>query len=204
MVSEKLQLFDINYQQLKLHLQENILKLEPMRRSPAVSGWSIQSADGTYQDGWQTSFLPYNGPGNQNPSWNPETEEQKNIQTMQDYFRRTDICQGPFVDILNAIENLGFHPRRARIIKLAAGSEGQWHQDGSKHHYQVRLHIPIITNPACLFENDEGSENFACDGFVYLVHINRRHRVVNKSSEDRYHLVMNIWDTEHRSKLHRY
>jgi hypothetical protein len=79
---------------------------------------------------------------------------------------------------------------RSRLMGLAAGAEVPSHID--THYYwrtHLRLHIPVITNPAVLFTcggetvHMEAGECWAFDSF-------RRHRVENKGTEQRIHLVL--------------
>jgi hypothetical protein len=79
---------------------------------------------------------------------------------------------------------------RSRLMGLAAGSEVPSHID--THYYwrtHFRLHIPVITNPGVGFTcgdetvHMEAGECWAFDSF-------RRHRVENKGSEQRIHLVL--------------
>jgi hypothetical protein len=79
---------------------------------------------------------------------------------------------------------------RSRLMGLAAGAEVPSHID--THYYwrtHLRLHIPVITNPAVLFTcggetvHMEAGECWAFDSF-------RRHRVENKGAEQRIHLVL--------------
>jgi hypothetical protein len=79
---------------------------------------------------------------------------------------------------------------RSRLMGLAAGGDVPSHID--THYYwrtHLRLHIPVITNPAVLFTcgdetvHMEAGECWAFDSF-------RRHRVENKGVEQRIHLVL--------------
>lgn len=79
---------------------------------------------------------------------------------------------------------------RSRLMGLAGGADVPSHID--THYYwrtHLRLHIPVVTNPGVLFTcGDEtihmkAGECWAFDSF-------RRHKVENKSSEQRIHLVL--------------
>ena len=79
---------------------------------------------------------------------------------------------------------------RSRLMGLAAGADVPAHID--THYYwrtHLRLHIPVITNPAVLFTcgdetvHMEAGECWAFDSF-------RRHKVENKGAEQRIHLVL--------------
>ena len=79
---------------------------------------------------------------------------------------------------------------RSRLMKLDAGAEVSLHVDFNYHWFsRVRIHIPVITNPAVIFHC--GSEQLHMRaGECWIFDSWRRHRVVNPSSEDRVHLVI--------------
>jgi hypothetical protein len=79
---------------------------------------------------------------------------------------------------------------RSRIMKLAAGSEVSQHVDFNYHWYaRVRIHVPIITNPDVTFYCANEHINMRA-GECWIFNNWRRHKVVNSSSEDRIHLVI--------------
>lgn len=164
----------------------------------------MQSQDGDFLKGLEAGFLPNNGPGNRGPEWKPRTPDEAGLLTMQDFDKPTSICTGYIREIMNRIEDLGMNPRRARILRLAPHVESTWHVDGQPHVYSVRLHIPIVTNRGCFFNYQDESFHMAADGNAYLVKVNRPHMIHNKSSEDRFHLVVNIWDRLGKTRFHRY
>lgn len=174
------------------------------QRRPHYGGWTLQSTNGSYQDGWGMELVPFNGPHNLSPSWTPLSEDEKSLKDAQSFSQLSDACTETFKKVIQKLENLGLHPRRTRIIYLAPGSTLQWHQDGLPEHYQVRLHVPLITNPDCYFETEVGRYHMPADGNSYLVHINRFHRAKNDGMTGRYHLVSYVWDTQHASQHHRY
>lgn len=194
----------IDTARLRAQFEAQVLPLEPVVRSPAFAGWSVQSLDGTYQSGLETGFLPNNGPGNRGPTWRPRTAEEETLPTMQDFARETSICTGYVREILQQLDELGLHPRRTRFLRVAPRSESSWHVDGQPDVYSVRLHIPVITNRNCFFCYEDESFHMAADGNAYLVKVNRRHAVRNASDEFRYHLVANIWDRRGFTRFHRY
>ena len=79
---------------------------------------------------------------------------------------------------------------RSRLMKLDAGAEVSLHVDFNYHWFsRVRIHIPIITNPAVSFHC--GPERLQMGaGECWIFDSWRRHRVVNASAEDRIHLVI--------------
>lgn len=133
-------------------------------------------------------------------------------------------------NIIEHLEFLGFNPRRMRLSKLIAGRMLKPHNDlglGIKK-YAVRFHIPCITNEDnhwIIFnerlntkdfkspEKDElktwikqNEDKIVCRfhleaGKAYLIKTNNLHTVTNCSTEDRYHINCNIWDTKNLSKF---
>lgn len=188
------------FDELRPHLE----KLPPFHRSPAFGGWALQSTNGSYQDGWTMDFCPFNGPANRGPSWHPRDPEEAKIPPIQDYVQPTEIQTPLLAALFTKLNQLGLNPRRARIIRLMPNSRTVWHQDGSPRIYQARLHIPLVTNPGCFFETDQGAQHMPADGSLYFVHINRFHRAVNNGDSIRYHFVCHIWDTRGITHHHRY
>lgn len=79
---------------------------------------------------------------------------------------------------------------RSRLMGLAAGAEVPAHID--THYYwrtHLRLHIPVITNPGVLFTCDNETVHMAA-GECWAFDSFRMHRVENKGSEQRVHLVL--------------
>lgn len=196
--------FKYDNQKLWDSLWPLLQKNEPARRSKAVSGWALQSTNGSHLDGWDLNFCPLNGPRNKGPSWSATSENEKNMKAMQDYRLPTKINSSSLDELIQQLEALNLNPRKARIINLAKNSEGQWHQDGSSRFYQVRLHIPLVTNRNCFFEFEAEREHMVADGHFYFVHVNRKHRVVNYGDTDRYHFVCNVWDQSKVTQFHQY
>ena len=81
---------------------------------------------------------------------------------------------------------------RSRLMKLAAGCEVHNHVDFNYHWYtRVRIHIPLITNPAVLFYCGEEKLHMAA-GECWIFDNWRRHNVINGSERDRIHLVIDL------------
>ncbi|MEX2495022.1 MAG: aspartyl/asparaginyl beta-hydroxylase domain-containing protein [Woeseia sp.] len=79
---------------------------------------------------------------------------------------------------------------RSRLMKLAAGAEVVAHVDFNYHWYtRVRIHVPVITNPAVQFHCGKDSLHMQA-GECWIFNSWRRHRVVNDSEQDRVHLVI--------------
>lgn len=194
----------VDVEKLLHHFEKHILPIPPISRSAAIAGWSLQSLDGSYQSGMELGFLPNNGPENQGPKWTPRNEAEAELATMQDFKVPSVLCAGPFLELLQKVEAMGLHPRRARILRLAAGTQSTRHVDGQPQVYSLRLHVPIITNRLCHFCFEDESFHMAADGNAYLVVVNRLHKIQNRSSEHRYHVVMNVWDRNHVTRFHPY
>jgi quercetin dioxygenase-like cupin family protein len=78
---------------------------------------------------------------------------------------------------------------RSRLMRLAAGAEVPQHADINYHwHTRVRIHIPVVTNPAVEFWCEEEKVHMAA-GEVWIFDNWRQHRVLNGGSEDRIHVV---------------
>ena len=89
---------------------------------------------------------------------------------------------------------------RSRLMKLDARSELNLHVDFNYHWFsRVRIHIPLITNPAVMFHCGPEKLHMRA-GDCWIFDSWRRHRVVNPSAEDRVHLVIDtcgssrFWD----------
>lgn len=79
---------------------------------------------------------------------------------------------------------------RSRLMRLAAGTEVEAHVDFNYHWYtRLRIHIPVITNPGVIFHCADQSVHMKA-GECWIFDSWRRHRVMNDSTEDRVHLVI--------------
>ncbi len=79
----------------------------------------------------------------------------------------------------------------ARLLKLAAGSAIREHRDYFLGYEDgvVRVHIPVETNPNVEFFHN-GQRVEMQKGEAWYLNFNLMHSVVNKSTEDRVHLVV--------------
>lgn len=79
---------------------------------------------------------------------------------------------------------------RSRLMKLDASAEVPLHSDINYHWYKrVRIHIPIITDPEVSFYCGDKKVHMA-EGECWIFDTWKEHRVVNNSSKDRVHLVI--------------
>jgi hypothetical protein len=139
--------------------------------------WSVLSSNGTVEDGCEQ--------GEQN---------------CRLYDRPTEICTGYLETVIKKIKDLGLSPCRARITNLKPKSKTIWHKDISSGHYKVRLHIPIQTHELCKFSYGDFSFHMPTDGAAYLVRVDQNHEAYNDSNIDRYHLIMDVFDTKKITK----
>ena len=78
---------------------------------------------------------------------------------------------------------------RSRLMRLAPGVGVPEHADINHHwHTRVRLHIPVVTQPAVRFHCDGRAVHMA-SGEAWIFDNWRRHRVENQATADRIHLV---------------
>lgn len=200
MIAERTHLtFDVL--RLRAELDRLRARLPPIMRG-SFGGWSMTSSSGRYQDGWERSafFALVDG------VWQLDRARVRAAVkgSVADHAVPTDACTGYFADVLWTIAAAGLNPRRARLTVLTANGASHRHQDYPDNLYAVRLHIPIITNATCHFVCEEGSAHLPADGSAYLLRVNRVHQIFNRGREDRFHLMMDVWDTRGVSKLHRY
>ena len=81
---------------------------------------------------------------------------------------------------------------RSRLMKLDAGAEVSLHVDFNYHWFsRVRVHIPIITNGSVIFHCGPEQLHMRA-GECWIFDSWRRHRVVNPSTQDRIHLVIDM------------
>ncbi len=90
---------------------------------------------------------------------------------------------------------------RSRLMKLDAGAEVGLHVDFNYHWFsRVRIHIPILTNPQVIFCCGEAKLHMGA-GECWIFDSWRRHRVINNSTEDRVHLVIDLCGSSRFWKL---
>ncbi|MFM9927686.1 aspartyl/asparaginyl beta-hydroxylase domain-containing protein [Variovorax sp. H27-G14] len=140
-------------------------------------GWAVTSRDGTLDDGVRRILAGSPNVRGVNP---------------------TGACSGSLAQAMDALNDSGLRPYRARIMQLESeGAEMPLHTDANKETW--RLHIPIVTNPHCFFEWQRAdgsieSVHLPADGSAWLVRVDVRHRAVNRSNQasHRVHLLMGL------------
>ena len=78
-----------------------------------------------------------------------------------------------------------------RLLRLRAGSSIREHRDYRLGYEdgEVRLHIPVVTNPDVAFFV-QGERAWMAEGECWYLNVNLPHRVDNQSKTDRIHLVI--------------
>ena len=108
----------------------------------------------------------------------------------------TPACKGYIAEVLNDLDQLGFMPRRARVTCLQAHSKSLVHKDAATTNYMARIHIPLFTNKKCIHICNGYNLHMPADGSVYILWVNQWHQIRNDSDEDRYHIIMDAYDTK--------
>lgn len=80
---------------------------------------------------------------------------------------------------------------RVRILKLDPRKTLSFHRDP-----EVRLHIPIVTNPGALMIVDNFATHMPANGSVYYMNTEKYHLALNGGESSRVHLVATILDVK--------
>ena len=103
---------------------------------------------------------------------------------------------GPYVDkaVMSAVEKIGeASVKQAMLTRLKARTVIPRHRDrGSLTAKTLRIHVPVITNPFCIFSVGEESLNLKAGQIWIIDNTNRYHSVENKGDEDRVHLIIDV------------
>jgi hypothetical protein len=83
---------------------------------------------------------------------------------------------------------------KAMLARLQAGQHIDLHSDGAGSNWRThKIHVPLITNPGALYLCGEQGFHLA-EGRAWEVNNIRPHGGVNKGSEDRVHLIFEVFD----------
>jgi hypothetical protein len=99
---------------------------------------------------------------------------------------------------------MGFHPTRVRVTCLKAHSKSLVHKDADTKEYMARIHIPLWTNKKCVHICEGKNLHMPADGGVWILWTNLWHQIRNDSDEDRYHIIMDAYDTKKITKNFKY
>jgi hypothetical protein len=151
-------------------------------------GWSVQSNTGKISDGWQAGGTPGLS----------KEEIAKIFATGFKFQTPTDLYQGAMEKLIQDLNAKQFNAKRTRFADLEPRASCGWHVDGARETKRYgfwRGHIAIKTNPNALFQFQSRDEktvvsyNIPADGYLYLANINEMHRIENKGSESRIHIL---------------
>jgi hypothetical protein len=217
MFFEKLDL-KVDIEKLQYELKTKVFKLgEGIFQGNSVvtlpehggfGGWSILSRTGDWKDGWEIGhvthikelkdvFYPEGKP-------NYKVFKYMNLSQPFEHVNPTQACIGEIDTVIKKIDSLGFYPRRARVTVLKAGCIGDYHRDGDANTYIARIHIPIITNEECIHYCEGEKLHMPADGSVYIMWVNKMHQIQNTSKQNRYHIIMDAYDTQHITQNFKY
>jgi hypothetical protein len=87
---------------------------------------------------------------------------------------------------------------RVKIGFMGACTDVKEHIDADSK-YILKVHIPLITDSKVIFrikyKNDTISQHMNADGSSYLLNVGLPHSVENYSNIDRYHLIINVYNS---------
>lgn len=142
--------------------------------------WIAHFNTGFYQGDWSGAALRAVA-GSANPMYDDPTRND---------FADTQLLQQ--CSHLRAVVEAFHCPLRSvRLLRLAAGSVIREHQDYDLGYDagEVRLHVPVITNPGVEFYLD-GRRIIMREGECWYLDLHLPHRVQNRGSTERVHLVI--------------
>jgi hypothetical protein len=205
-IVEKLPL-KVNVQSLINTLENHVKKVGPIVFQGSefgfnnFGGWNLQSRSGDYRDGFQWGIEKCY---NKNGTFNYQMAKFLEYSHPFEHVNKTQACVGPIANVLDFLTHMGFYPRRMRLTMLKPHSKSIIHRDAPSDEYLARIHIPIITNEKCIHWTEHGEFHMPADGSVYMLWVNCMHQIRNDSDEDRYHIIMDAYDTKNITKNFRY
>jgi len=170
-------------------------------------GWSILSRMADWRDGWESiqteqgltleSFLP-------TKELILKAYKHFDIAHSLEHDKPTQAYVGEIKRVMDQLKELGLQPRRARVTCLQAGCKSLVHKDSSTTEYMARIHIPLWTNEKCVHICDGTHLHMPSDGSTYMLWVNQWHQIRNDSDTDRFHIIMDAYDTKHVTECFKY
>lgn len=156
-------------------------------------GWNLQSRTGDYRDGFQVGIERcYRKDG----TFNYHLAKFLDYSHPFEHKNPTQACVPAIRQVIDFLEDRGFYPRRARVTCLKPRSKSIIHRDAPASKYLARIHIPLITNEKCVhWTEHSGAFHMPADGSIYMLWVNNMHQIRNDSDEERYHIIMDAYDT---------
>jgi len=169
----------IKYLQLPFHF--DVQKLQEEVQLLDTAQWQLHYQKLHYKGEW--SAIPLRSAGGK-PD-NIIISQQNNIACMDTVF--LDSC--PY--IRQVLQTFKCPLQAVRLLKLNAGAMIKEHRDAelSFEHTEIRLHIPVKTDPEVEFYLDKERMNLQ-EGECWYMNFNLPHSIHNKSSIHRVHLVI--------------
>lgn len=168
-------------------------------------GWSITSRSGEWSDGWD--FFQNVDGDELEVFFKPENifkaKKFFGISHSLEHKNPTQAYVGEIAKVVDQLVAMGMYPRRVRVTCLRAHCKSLVHRDANDNEYSARLHIPLVTNPKCVFIC-EGESLHMEVGKVYLVSTNLWHQIRNDSDHDRYHIICDFYDVGHNTQNFKY
>lgn len=133
-----------------------------------------------YEGGWDV--LSFRSPGG-------------NLNTLADALNNEPYANTPLLDHCPAVDallnSLQCEKLSARLLNLQAGAVIKEHTDKELYFEkgEARLHFPVVTNPLVEFYLDNERLHMQ-EGECWYINANLPHRLANKGSDDRIHLVV--------------
>lgn len=210
--------YKVDIDRLRKEVEDKVFSLGPQviqgedyetEQYRGFGGWSLLTRTGDWHDGWEVYhsddketndlFFP-------NGQYNYKAMKFLNVahDSGLEHDKPTPACVGYIAEVLNDLEQLGFYPRRARVSCLQAHSKSLVHKDSASNNYMARIHIPLVTNEKCVHICDGQNLHMPADGSVYILWVNVWHQIRNDSDEDRYHIIMDAYDTKRITKDFKY
>jgi hypothetical protein len=166
-----------------------------------LKGIAIQSQNGEYTDGFKGNLTMQYPDYMDQDTYDPdpklwtilEVVKQQGLYHPLDYVKPTIAYRGIFKDIIEFFESKGIHTSRARLSVRPPKDSLKKHSDGNF----FRIHIPIDTGNFKMCWDDRassGKQSFEL-GCVYLCNVHRYHYTENDSTDPRWHLIIDAWDT---------
>lgn len=214
---EKLE-YKVDIDRLRKEVEDNVFSLGSKviqgedyetEQYRGFGGWSLLTRTGDWHDGWEVYhsddketndiFFP-------NGQYNYKAMKFLNVahDSGLEHDKPTPACVGYIAEVLNDLDQLGFMPRRARVTCLQSHSKSLVHKDAATTNYMARIHIPLYTNKKCIHICNGYNLHMPADGSVYILWVNQWHQIRNDSDEDRYHIIMDAYDTKRITRDFKY
>jgi hypothetical protein len=172
---------------LKLPLAFDAERLKRDLAALAAAPWTAHFVPQNYDGDW--SVIPLRAPQG--------TAGQHPIRMIYSDPAVSEFEDTPFMAPCPYLREVAFafgpEPRATRLMRLAPGSTIKEHADGdlAAEDGMARIHVPITTNPDVVFEVNRRRVDMA-PGEAWYLRLADPHRVANRGTTDRIHLVIDL------------